>query len=400
MKRATKNKFFNRSNMKTLGKLMMMSVAGLLILSCQKEDAKTVTNPASVSVTANATQTTLVLDSTGAKTTTATVISWNAAKFGAQIAVSYSIQYDTGTGNFTKPTSVALGNNILSQTFTVRQLNDLALELGMKTGVAGTLKVRIASDVGSPDVPVIYSPIVTLTVTPYTEQLPLKFPLPSSGTLFITGAATPGGWMAGGGVGVPVPSQQFTQIDYRSFGIIINLTGGQQFLVVPVNGDWSNKYATANASASGTGSSFAFNASNNFNAPATTGVYMIVFDFVTGAYTITPYSAPQPNNLFITGDATPGGWMAGGGVGVPVPSQQFTQLTNSEYTITLSLTGTGAYLFVPVNGDWTHKYATTNGTVTGGPFTYDGPNNFPGPTTAGTYTIDVNFLTGTYKVTQ
>jgi len=42
---------------------------------------------------------------------------------------------------------------------------------------------------------------------------------------------------------VPVPDQQFTQIDANTFGIVLQLIGGKQFLLLPKNGDWTHKYA-------------------------------------------------------------------------------------------------------------------------------------------------------------
>jgi hypothetical protein len=106
-----------------------------------------------------------------------------------------------------------------------------------------------------------------------------------------------------------------------------------------------------------------------------------------------------PSNLFIVGDATPGGWSNP----VPLPSQQFTQTTTGIFQITLPLTSGGSYLFLPVNGDWTHKFGgATDGTATGGsPLLIDGAvpgSNTPAPSSSGTYTITVNFVSMTYKV--
>src|ERR1700690_3476080 len=108
--------------MKTLlSKLMLVGIAGILIGSCKDNDTKAVINPtSSVSMTMNATVTTVVLDSTNAKTTTATVISWTAAKYGANLSVDYTVEADT-TNAFTKPVLTDLGSYILTQTYTKRQ---------------------------------------------------------------------------------------------------------------------------------------------------------------------------------------------------------------------------------------------------------------------------------------
>jgi hypothetical protein len=378
--------------MKTMmSKLIMIGAAGVLLWSCQGNDTKAVINPATtVSFSATATATTLVLDSTNAKTTTATVVSWKAANYGAQLSVDYTLQADT-TSAFSTPNSTDLGSYVLSQTYTVRQLNDLALSLNLKVGVAHQLFIRVKSDVGS-GIPVVYSSTVTLTVTPYSEIIPPLYPVPAG--LFLVGAATAGGWNNP----VPTPSQQFTQIDYKSFGIITTLTGGQQFLILPVNGSWSHKYAVASSNSNPNGDVFAPDAANNMNGPVATGLYKIIVDFVKGTYTITAVTTnPIPPNLYIVGDATPGGWNNP----VPVPSQQFTQISNGEFTLTIALgTGSTSYLFLPLNGDWGHKYGGTS--ATGGTLLADGNvpgSNTPSPTPAGNYLIDVNFFTTTYTVT-
>jgi hypothetical protein len=110
-----------------------------------------------------------------------------------------------------------------------------------------------------------------------------------------------------------------------------------------------------------------------------------------------------PDSLFLVGDATAGGWNNP----VPVPSQAFTRLNSSQFSITLPLAGGKQYLMLPVNGDWSNKFAVASGTVpaTGGPFGYNGGNgtyntNFNGPANDGTYTILADFLNYQFKVTQ
>jgi len=76
------------------------------------------------------------------------------------------------------------------------------------------------------------------------------------------------------------------------------------------------------------------------------------------------------------GDATAGVWNNP----VPVPSQQFTRVNLTQYQITIHLTTPGSYLFLPLNGDWTHKFGGAS--ATGGALLYDGAvpgSNTPGP---------------------
>ncbi|TDW99963.1 SusE domain-containing protein [Dinghuibacter silviterrae] len=129
-------------------------------------------------------------------------------------------------------------------------------------------------------------------------------------------------------------------------------------------------------------------------------------------FTVTPYSPPP----VVTPPASGELWLVGGDTKLgawanPVPAaQQFTKISNTEYKITIALSGgdptngSDQYLFLPVNGSWSNKYAssaTPAGTLSGGgTFGYNLSNNFAGPSSAGTYTIDVNFQSGIYTVTQ
>jgi hypothetical protein len=225
----------------------------------------------------------------------------------------------------------------------------------------------------------------TYTVTPFTNTIPTN--------LYIVGDATPGGWANP----VPVPDQQFTKIDAVSFGIVINLTAGKSYLLLPENGSWDHKYGGTSATG---GTLLADGAvpGSNTPAPAATGNYMIVVNFQTGTYTVTPYGGPMPlpNNLYIVGDATAGGWNNP----VPVPAQQFTRVNLTTYQITLPLIGGKSYLLLPLNGNWDHKYGGTS--ATGGTLLVDGAvpgSNTPAPAADGTYKIVVDFSVPSYTVT-
>jgi len=232
-------------------------------------------------------------------------------------------------------------------------------------------------------------------MTPY--KIPPKIALPTSLKLFIVGDATAGGWNNP----VPVPSQELVRLDETTWGGVFQLIGGKQYLLLPVNGDWSHKFSVANNSLPGlnAGGDFGFDLSDNFPGPTASGLYKIIVDFQQGKFSVTPYSGALPSNLYIVGDATAGGWNNP----VPTPSQQFTRLNSSVFEITLPLIGGKQYLLLPVNGDWSHKFAVANNTVpglaAGGTFGYDLSDNFPGPAASGTYKISVNFVTNKFVVT-
>ncbi len=217
-------------------------------------------------------------------------------------------------------------------------------------------------------------------------------PVTVPSNLYIVGDATAGGWNNP----VPTPSQQFTQISPGVFGMIANLSAAPgSYLFLPLNGDWSHKYGGASATG-GTLLADGDVPGSNTPGPATAGLYKIIVNFATNTYSVTPYTGvPLPSDLYIVGDATAGGWNNP----VPVPSQQFTQVSNGEFKITMPLIGGKSYLFLPVNGDWSHKYGGTS--ASSGTILYDNDvpgSNTPAPSSDGTYTIDANFVTGTYTV--
>ena len=121
-------------------------------------------------------------------------------------------------------------------------------------------------------------------------------------------------------------------------------------------------------------------------------------NFQNNTYTVTPYlgPVPPPTNLYIVGDATAGGWNNP----VPTPSQQFTRISLTDFQLTVALTAGKSHLFLPLNGDWGHKFGGTS--ATGGTILADGalPANTPAPDVSGNYLIDVNFLTGQYTLTK
>lgn len=127
--------------------------------------------------------------------------------------------------------------------------------------------------------------------------------------------------------------------------------------------------------------------------------------FTTKPFAPPPKVAPPSSgHLYIVGDATPGGWANP----VPVPSQEFTQLSNTSYQITVALTGGLHFLFLPVNGDWGNKYACHDGGTQahdGGDFGYNGGNSYynadiPAPDVSGTYKITVDFQLGKYTIVK
>ncbi len=328
---------------------------------------------------------------------TGITFSWTNPKYATDSASQkFILQIDSTGRNFAKATSYTI-TGALTTSFLNKDFNALLLSYGFAFNVAYDVDVRVISSYGNNNERLI-SNIVKVKYTPY--KIPPKVALPTSRKLFLVGSATAGGWNNP----VPVPTQEFARLDSTTWAGVFNITGGNEYLVLPVNGDWSNKFSVANKTITGlsAGGDFGFNLNDNFPGPATSGWYLITFDFQQGKFSCVPFTGPAlPTDLFIVGDATPGGWNNP----VPVPSQQFTRVNSSEFTLTLnSVVGAKEYLLLPVNGSWANKYSVANKTLTGlnagGDFGYNLNDNFPGPTVSGNYKFDVNFATAKFKVTK
>lgn len=315
-------------------------------------------------------------------TSKAVGFSWTTSPYGDN-TIYYALQVAVSGTNFANPQTIKYDAALNSGTgITVNDLNNLAIAAGVTGGSTKNLDFRIVSYTGTTYTNfLVYSNTVTLSVTTFT-------PVPPA--LYIVGDATPGGWANP----VPVPSQQFTRIDDVSYGIIINLTAGKSYLLLPVNGSWDHKYGGASSTGGPLLTDGAVPGSNT-PSPATSGTYKIVINFQTATYTVTPVTVTIPDNLFIVGDATEGGWSNP----VPIPSQQFTRIDATTFGLITNLKP-GSHLFLPANGSWDHKYGGSG--AAGGALLVDGAvpgSNTPGPAVAGMYQILVNFLTNTYTIT-
>ena len=119
---------------------------------------------------------------------------------------------------------------------------------------------------------------------------------------------------------------------------------------------------------------------------------------------ITPYldvavPIPVSGTLWITGDAAGSGWANPLGNPYDV-NQKFTKVSITLYELTLPMPGGGNYKLIQEQGNWDTQYhMLTGGTWNSGDFEKKNSDpGFPGPPSAGTYKITVNFKTGKYTV--
>lgn len=123
-------------------------------------------------------------------------------------------------------------------------------------------------------------------------------------------------------------------------------------------------------------------------------------------YVLTPFALPPKvtppttNKLYLVGSATPGGWNNP----VPVPTQEFTQVSPTFYQInSIALSAGNSYLFLPLNGDWGVKFgaigANNSNNVNEDDFRQGG-GDLLAPAVSGNYKIEVDFQRGKFKLTK
>ena len=328
------------------------------------------------------TENTEVTGTAPTSTSHSNTFSWSPSFPGYSGTINYVIEYDSPGKNFVSPLQIAGkgGTSVYSASLNQGEMNTTALASGIAVGTTGKVEYRIKATTASGAV--AYSDVVNVDITTFS-------PVPAN--LYIVGDATPGGWTNP----VPLPSQRFTKLDAYKFSVTLWLNGGKNYLFLPVNGEWG-KYGGIGANGTNNTAGDDFKAEgSDLKAPASDGVYQIVVDFQTNKFTVTPI--PVPSNLYIVGDATPGGWTNP----VPIPSQQFTPIDNVSFGIVVNLTADKSYLFLPVNGEW-GKFGGlgANGTnnVNGDQFKAEG-SDLKAPATSGLYMIIVNFATSSFTVT-
>lgn len=96
---------------------------------------------------------------------------WSAADYNGAVAVSYTIEMDVVTGDFSEPYVLGGTSGDLHLSVSTADLNIAAIALGGVPEEASNFDVRVVSDANefSP----MISNVVTITVTPYDAEIPI-----------------------------------------------------------------------------------------------------------------------------------------------------------------------------------------------------------------------------------
>ena len=260
----------------------------LLLWSCKKEENKIFFEGGTAPVLSASTATVSLEPGDEAKT--ALVLSWTNPEYKFTTGlnsqdVTYTLEMDTLGANFNSSKKVAtvIGKD-LSKTYTVGELNAIlgnGMVLQLEPRRNYTLQLRVTSSIGS--VVKLTSNIISFTTKPFAP--PPKVPVPTAGTLWITGDAVASSWAN------PLPppydvSQKFTKVSTTLYQLTLNMPGGGGYKLIQEQGNWGTQYHMLAGGTADGGDFEKADANPAFPGPAVAGTYKITVNFQIGKYTV------------------------------------------------------------------------------------------------------------------
>jgi len=371
--------------MKKISNFIIVAIAvSLLLAACDKRDGVPYYGNGTAPVLTSSAATVAPTPADSLKPVLS--FSWTNPKYPADSSASpvkYTLQIDSSGRQFSKAVTFVLSGE-QADTLNAKQINAIALGLGLYYNVAAKLDVRLISSYANNNQQ-LTSNTITITYTPYVT--PPKVTPPPGKQLFIVGSAMAGGWNN------PVDSntQQFTQVDSVTYEGTFYLAGGGAYDLLPVNGSWATKYNVASATVSASGGSFQYSTGpgSDIPAPAKSGVYKIKVDFEAGIFTVTPVSVYAL--LYVPGDYQ--GWSPG-----TAPTLASVKADGS-YEGYVNITTTGGFKFAS-EADWNGtNFGDTAANGESGILNAGGGNNLNIPS-AGYYFLQANTTALTWSSTK
>jgi hypothetical protein len=149
----------------------ILAMVVVSLMSCNKDAVKPTVSSTIVSnelATPSKSSYVLTVDNAAA---TAETFQWTKPDFGFAAAITYKLQMDKATGDFSKAMELATANNTLSVAVIVKDFNDKVLALGLTPQTASDIKLRVVSTINDKVAP-LYSNERTISVTPYATSFP------------------------------------------------------------------------------------------------------------------------------------------------------------------------------------------------------------------------------------
>jgi hypothetical protein len=196
--------------------------------------------------------------------------------------VSYTLQIDTTGANFTNPAlqEISIAND-LSKEFTVKDLNTVLTKLNLLENIPHNVEFRLKASLAGGAVPLL-SNVIKIVITPYLD---VAVPIPTNGTLWITGDAVGSGWSNPLGNPYDV-NQKFTQVSNTLYQLTLPMPGGGNYKLIQQQGNWATQYHMLPGGTWSSGEFEKKDADPGFPGPPSAGTYKITVNFKTGKYTV------------------------------------------------------------------------------------------------------------------
>lgn len=271
---------------KLITPLLSLTILMVAFTSCEKDEVREVYGGGTAPVL-----TASIKDSIGlnfnTETDKAVAFTWTNPNyfFASGISsqnVNYTLQMDTTGKGFASANMKAISiSKDLGVDYTQKAFNILMSDLKLKTGKTAKIDVRIVSDLGSAATKLV-SNTLSFKLLPYAP--PPKVPVPTNGTLWVTGSAFASGWSNPLGAPYDV-SQKFTKISDTQYELVVTFIAGGNYKIIQENGVWGTQYHKVTGDAF-SGTFEKKDADPGFDSPGA-GVYKIVVDFQAGTFTVT-----------------------------------------------------------------------------------------------------------------
>jgi len=272
---------------KIIQSLVYVSLAIVFFAACEKDEAKDTYINGTAPVLSATSKDSIALnflteDNLGV-TFNWTNPNYKFASGGSSQNVNYTLEIDTSGANFkgAKKKSISISKD-LSVAYTQKAFNIAISDLNVKPGKVARIEVRLIATLGAAPTELI-SNLLAFKVLPYAP--PPKVPVPTAGTLWVTGNAFASGWANPLGSPFTV-SQKLAKVSETLYEGVVAFIGGGNYKMIQENGVWGTQYKKL------TGDAFAGtlekkDADPGFDGPATPGNYKISVDFQAGTYTVT-----------------------------------------------------------------------------------------------------------------
>ncbi len=303
-------------------------LAFIILASCKKEGVQLALTDGSFAQQLAASSSNIVL-ATATDDDTVVHFTWPSADFGVKPVITYTLQLDvvSDTSAWAGAKTFTAGNNILGYGFTGKDLNNMLNGMGLPTGTADAIAVRVRSDINqyngsASSVQGLFSNTIVLQVTPYGISL------------YIPGAYQ--GWDPGHAPLLnPVTGRPGLYEAYE------NITGsGAQYFKYTSAPDWNH----INYGDGGNGTFSTDGAAGGLWVPDG-GYYELTANLNNNTWTATK------TTWAIIGDATPGGWSN--------DTQMSYDPNTQVWTVTANMIKNGSFKF-RANNQWAIDFGIDN----------------------------------------